>query len=92
MKKTGKRGKKQFNQLEIFKLREKNIPVDTIQIEGAVVKQMHWEIGVLEGSRRFALIVKDEETGSHSIRFYRIRDTGSISDTVVSNSIIIPLN
>ncbi|AFZ81125.1 eukaryotic translation initiation factor, putative [Theileria equi strain WA] len=78
-KKTGKKGRKQFNQLEIFRLRERNIPVDTIQIEDVTVKQLHWEEG---GSKRFALIVKDEETRSHSIRFYKVSDVGATRDTV----------
>uniref|UniRef100_A0A3B0N309 Eukaryotic translation initiation factor 3 subunit B n=1 Tax=Theileria annulata TaxID=5874 RepID=A0A3B0N309_THEAN len=78
-KKTGKKGRKQFNQLEIFRLRERNIPVDTIQIQDATVKQLHWEEG---GSKRFALIVKDEETRSHSIRFYKVSDVGATRDTV----------
>ncbi|BAM42263.1 eukaryotic translation initiation factor [Theileria orientalis strain Shintoku] len=78
-KKTGKKGRKQFNQLEIFRLRERNIPVDTIQIEDATVKQLHWEEG---GSKRFALIVKDEESRTHSIRFYKVLDVGSNRDTV----------
>ncbi|KAK2198237.1 bifunctional Translation initiation factor [Babesia duncani] len=79
-KKTGKKGRKQFNQLEIFRVRERNIPVDTIQIEEtSSVKQLHWEEG---NSKRFALIVKDEETCTHAIRFYRVSDVGAKTDTV----------
>ncbi|KAK1442729.1 eukaryotic translation initiation factor 3 subunit B [Babesia gibsoni] len=79
-KKTGKKGRKQFSQLEIFRLRERNVPVDTIKIEDALVRKLHWEEG---GSKRFALPVRNEETGAGSIRFYRVLEEGAARDTVL---------
>ncbi|ORM40659.1 Eukaryotic translation initiation factor 3 subunit B [Babesia sp. Xinjiang] len=78
-RKTGKKGRKQFYQLDIFRLREKYIPVDTIKIEDATVKNLYWEEG---GNKRFALVVKDEEMSTCSIRFYRVSDEGTTRDTV----------
>ncbi|CDR95173.1 eukaryotic translation initiation factor 3 subunit, putative [Babesia bigemina] len=78
-RKTGKKGRKQFNQLEIFRLRERDVPVDTIKIEDATVKNLYWEEG---GSKRFALVVRDEEMGNSSIRFYRVSEEGTARDTV----------
>ena len=43
-KKTGKKGRKEFSQLEIFRMREKDIPVDNIQLTDLAV-QLHWEDG-----------------------------------------------
>eukprot|EP00922_Rhytidocystis_sp_ex-Travisia-forbesii_P015113 GHVS01022577.1.p1 GENE.GHVS01022577.1~~GHVS01022577.1.p1 ORF type:complete len:717 (+),score=96.81 GHVS01022577.1:88-2238(+) len=76
-RKTGKKGRKEYTQLEIFRLREKNVPVDTVHIEDVVVKQLHWE----DASKRFAVIVEDELTRSQSIRFYKISEEGARRDT-----------
>eukprot|EP00921_Rhytidocystis_pertsovi_P022281 GHVQ01035633.1.p1 GENE.GHVQ01035633.1~~GHVQ01035633.1.p1 ORF type:complete len:722 (-),score=120.78 GHVQ01035633.1:507-2672(-) len=76
-RKTGKKGRKEYTQLEIFRLREKNIPVDTVHIEDVVVKQLHWE----EGSNRFSVMVEDEATRCQSIRFYRVSQAGARRDT-----------
>lgn len=43
-KKTGKKGRKEFTQLEIFRMREKAIPVDNVQLND-VALQLHWEEG-----------------------------------------------
>ena len=43
-KKTGKKGRKEFTQLEIFRMREKDIPVDNLQLNDLAV-QLHWEDG-----------------------------------------------
>ncbi|SBS92928.1 eukaryotic translation initiation factor 3 subunit B, putative (EIF3B), partial [Plasmodium ovale curtisi] len=74
VKKIGKKGKKEHTQLEIFRMREKNIPVDNIQIEGVKTKQFHWEES---NSNRFALIVRDEATSRQQIRFYKILNKGT---------------
>ncbi|EUD68298.1 translation initiation factor 3 subunit B [Plasmodium inui San Antonio 1] len=73
-KKISKKSKKEFTQLEIFRIREKNIPVDNIQIEGIKTKQFHWEES---NSNRFALIVRDEATSRQQIRFYKIENKGT---------------
>ncbi|GIX64475.1 eukaryotic translation initiation factor, putative [Babesia caballi] len=78
-RKTGKKGRKLFNQLEIFRLRERYVPVDTIKIEDATVRHLYWEEG---GSKRFVLVVKDEEMSTYAIRFYRVSDEGTARDTV----------
>ncbi|EDO06280.1 eukaryotic translation initiation factor 3 subunit family protein [Babesia bovis T2Bo] len=78
-RKTGKKGRKNFYQLDLFRLREKYIPVDTIKIEDATVKNLYWEEG---GNKRFALVVKDEEMSMCSIKFYRVSDEGTARDTV----------
>ncbi|EPR58434.1 putative eukaryotic translation initiation factor [Toxoplasma gondii TgCatPRC2] len=69
-KKTGKKGKKEFTQLEIFRMREKDIPVDNVQLNDVAV-QLHWEEGY---SKRFALVVHDEQTSNQALRFYRVCD------------------
>lgn len=79
-RRTGKKGKKEYTQLEIFRMREKNIPVDTVHIEDITVKQLHWEEGY---SKRFAIIVEDELTRAQSVRFYRVSEAGAIRDTVM---------
>lgn len=76
-KKVGKKAKKEWTQLEIFRMREKNIPVDNIRIEGVKAKQFHWEESK---SHRFALIVRDDTTNKQQIRFYKILNTGTIRD------------
>lgn len=76
-KKVGKKTRKEYTQLEIFRMREKNIPVDYVQIEGVKTKQFHWEEG---SSSRFALIVRDETTNKQQIRFYKISNTGTNKD------------
>lgn len=43
-KKTGKKGRKELTQLEIFRMREKDIPVDNLQLNDLAV-QLHWEDG-----------------------------------------------
>ncbi|GAW81381.1 Eukaryotic translation initiation factor 3 subunit 9 [Plasmodium gonderi] len=73
-KKISKKSKKEYTQLEIFRMREKNIPVDNIQIEGIKTKQFHWEES---NSNRFALIVRDEVTSRQQIRFYKIANKGT---------------
>ncbi|KAF8820624.1 putative eukaryotic translation initiation factor [Cardiosporidium cionae] len=79
-KKTGKKGRKTFTQLEIFRMREKNIPVDIIHIEDVRVKQLHWEEGF---SNRFGLVVEDELTNQQSLRFYRVCDASGFEDIVL---------
>lgn len=83
-KKTGKKGRKPITQLEIFRMREKNIPVDNIQIEDMTVRQLHWEEGP---SKRFALIVQDEATNSQAVDFYAIQE-----DTVLLSRFDISSN
>eukprot|EP00070_Physeter_catodon_P039232 XP_028346126.1 uncharacterized protein LOC114486388 [Physeter catodon] len=69
-KKTGKKGRKEFTQLEIFRMREKDIPVDNVQLPDVAV-QLHWEEGY---SKRFALVVHDEQSSNQALRFYRVCD------------------
>ncbi|CRG97955.1 eukaryotic translation initiation factor, putative [Plasmodium gallinaceum] len=76
-KKIGKKSKKEYTQLEIFRMREKNIPVDNVQIEGVKAKQFHWEES---NSNRFALIVREEATNKQQIRFYKISNKGATRD------------
>ncbi|VWU48824.1 eukaryotic translation initiation factor 3 subunit B, putative [Hepatocystis sp. ex Piliocolobus tephrosceles] len=76
-KKVSKKIKKEHTQLEIFRIREKNIPVDNLQIEGVQAKQFHWEESI---SNRFALIVRDDATNKQQIRFYQISNKGTTRD------------
>lgn len=50
VKKTGKKGRKEFTQLEIFRMREKDIPVDNLRLND-VALQLHWEEGAGEKLR-----------------------------------------
>ncbi|CDI77559.1 Eukaryotic translation initiation factor 3 subunit 9, putative [Eimeria acervulina] len=91
-KKTGKKGRKEFSQLEIFRMREKDIPVDNIQLTDLAV-QLHWEDGP---SKRFVLVVQEEGTNNQSLRFFRVNDAaeGNVEtnkrDTVMTHSFDIP--
>jgi len=89
MRRTGKKGKKEYTQIEIFRIREKNIPVDTVQIEDLKVKSLHWE----EGGRRLAVLGEEETTRAHCIRFFEVsqksvkRDTVQVAQMDVSNQV-----
>ncbi|EEA07351.1 uncharacterized protein CMU_002220 [Cryptosporidium muris RN66] len=69
-RKAGKKAKKEYTQLEIFRVKEKNIPVDTIHVEGVTVRYFSWEC-----SNRFAIVVSDDNTHSQSLRFYQVNST-----------------
>jgi len=73
VRKTGKKGKKELTQIEIFRLKEKNIPVDTIQIESLRVKQFHWETG----GCRLSILLQDDITHSQTIDFYSVSHPGA---------------
>lgn len=82
-KKSGKKIKKEYTQLEIFRMREKNIPVDNVQIEAVKTKQFHWEES---NSNRFALILREETTNKQQIRFYKISNKGTARDAKWSST------
>eukprot|EP00920_Eleutheroschizon_duboscqi_P011864 GHVT01028322.1.p1 GENE.GHVT01028322.1~~GHVT01028322.1.p1 ORF type:complete len:709 (+),score=149.41 GHVT01028322.1:445-2571(+) len=85
-KKTSKKGRREFTQLEIFRMREKDIPVDNLQIEDMAVKQLHWDEGF---SKRFALIVQEKESNAQAVRLYRVSEDGARRDTVWVSSLQI---
>eukprot|EP01071_Lankesteria_metandrocarpae_P004328 Lankesteria_metandrocarpae@DN3484_c0_g1_i1.p1 len=68
VRKTGKKSRKEFSQIEIFRMREKNVPVDTVQLEDHKVLGLHWETG----SNRFSITVQEENSHNRVINFYSV--------------------
>jgi len=62
LSKTGKRG---ATNLEIFRIRDKNIPVEVVEIADTV-KAFHWETG----SNRFCVITTDDTGHKPKLQFY----------------------
>jgi len=63
--KLSKTGKKGTTNLEIFRIREKGVPVDVIEIKDTI-KGFHWETA----SNRFAVITTDETGHKPKLVFY----------------------
>merc|ERR1711988_1347129 len=63
--KLSKTGKKGATNLEIFRIREKNYPVDIVEVRDTV-KAFHWETG----GNRFALITTDDTGHKPKMLFY----------------------
>jgi len=64
---SGKQKKKGATNLEIFRIREKNIPVDGVEIKDAV-EGFFWETK----GNRFAVLVKDEAGNHPRLLFYQL--------------------
>ncbi|KAK6588488.1 hypothetical protein RS030_4569 [Cryptosporidium xiaoi] len=84
-RRTGKKAKKEYTQLEIFRVKEKNVPVDTIHIEGVSVRCFSWE-----SSNRFVVIVVDEATRFQTLRFYQVNNTQT--DFIYSHYLTTPVD
>ncbi|KAF7456245.1 putative eukaryotic translation initiation factor [Cryptosporidium felis] len=84
-RRAGKKAKKEYTQLEIFRVKEKNVPVDTVHVEGVTVKCLSWE-----SSNRFAIVVVDDVTRSQTIRFYQVNSTQT--DFVCSYHLTSPVD
>jgi len=67
--KLSKTGKKGATNLEIFRLRDKNIPVDIIEIQDTV-KAFNWETA----GNRFSIITTDESGHKPKLQFYVLGD------------------
>lgn len=80
-RKKGKKTKKETTQIEVFRVKDKSIPVDTINIEDARVKSLHWELG--QNACRFATLSVNELTSSRFINFYNVPVKGAKQDTEV---------
>jgi translation initiation factor 3 subunit B len=65
--KLSKTGKKGATNLEIFRIREKNYPVDIVEVKDTV-KAFHWETG----GNRFALITTDDTGHKPKLHFYQL--------------------
>jgi len=63
--KLSKTGKKGATNLEIFRIREKNIPVDIVEVKDTV-KHFSWETG----GNRFAVITTDDTGHKPKLSFY----------------------
>lgn len=63
--KLSKTGKKGTTNLEIFRIREKNVPVDIVEVKDTV-KAFHWETG----GKRFSVITTDDTGHKPKLLFY----------------------
>lgn len=91
-RKKGKKSKMEMTQIEIFRLKEKSIPVDTVNVEGATVQDLHWEKGPV-GSRFATVEVEDFPQQKRMINFYQVpvkssqRDTDLVATLPVTNNV-----
>jgi len=65
--KLSKTGKKGGTNLEIFRTRDKNVPVDIVEVKDTV-KTFHWETG----GKRFAVITTDDTGHKPKLVFYML--------------------
>jgi translation initiation factor 3 subunit B len=65
--KLSKTGKKGATNLEIFRIRDKNCPVDIVEIKDTV-KAFHWETG----GNRFCVITTDDTGHKPKLTFYQL--------------------
>jgi len=65
--KLSKTGKKGATNLEIFRIRDKNVPVDIVEVKDTV-KTFHWETG----GNRFAIITTDDTGHKPKLVFYQL--------------------
>eukprot|EP00923_Selenidium_pygospionis_P039143 GHVN01068176.1.p1 GENE.GHVN01068176.1~~GHVN01068176.1.p1 ORF type:complete len:746 (+),score=139.94 GHVN01068176.1:1541-3778(+) len=73
-RKIGKKAKKEVTQIEVFSMKDKNIPVDPIHLdEGIRVKSLAWE----GAGNRLGVVVQDENAKT-SLRLYAV-DQGTTS-------------
>lgn len=89
-RKKGKKTKTETTQIEVFKVREKSIPVDTISVEGASVKDLFWEKGTI--ANRFATLDVDESTTGQTLKFYQVPIKGAKRDTELVAALPVPQN
>merc|ERR1719281_1864225 len=64
MSKTGKAG---ATNLEIFRIREKNVPVEVVEVK-ETVKSFNWETG----GNRFSIITTDDNGHKPKLQFYQL--------------------
>eukprot|EP01068_Selenidium_serpulae_P001506 Selendium_serpulae@DN1653_c0_g1_i1.p1 len=78
-RKVGKKAKKEVNQIEVFRVKEKNLPVDTVALEDVkAVKSIAWENG---GSRLSVIVQEESTTRKHpTLRIYKV-EHGTAADT-----------
>lgn len=86
-RKKGKKTKTETTQIEVFKVKEKSIPVDTISLEGTAIRSLFWERGPI--SNRFVTIDIDD-TSQQSLRFYHVPTKGVKRDTELVQSYPVP--
>lgn len=87
-RKKGKKTKTETTQIEVFKVREKSIPVDTVSVEGASVRNLFWEQGPIAG--RFATLNVDDLTNTQTLKIYQVPARGSKKDTELVASLPLP--
>lgn len=89
-RKKGKKTKTETTQIEVFKVREKSIPVDTISVEGASVRNLYWEKGTV--ASRFVTLDVDEGSTAQALKFYQVPRKGAKRDTELVVTLPIPQN
>lgn len=89
LRKVSKKVKKEVTQIEIFRVKERSVPVDMVDLEGYRVRSLHWEEG-LNGASRFATLTADETTSSQSINFFDVPVRGAKEDTKLVQSLTVP--
>jgi len=62
---------KGLTNLEIFRMSEKDIPVDMVEMKGEVVKLFSWE----PRKNRFAVLTEDEAGKNWKCQFFKVKDT-----------------
>ena len=87
-RKKGKKTKKETTQIEIFRVKDKSIPVDTINLENDRVICLRWELG--KNASRFAILTGNDLNSTRSIRFYNVPIKGLKQDTELIASLAVP--
>ncbi|CEM02104.1 unnamed protein product [Vitrella brassicaformis CCMP3155] len=77
---TSKSKKTGHNQLEIFRLREKNVPVEMVSLRENL-KLFQWE----NSGSRFAVLLQDETTHAQMIRFYQMKGRGKGTCEIITS-------
>ncbi|XP_053992275.1 uncharacterized protein LOC128883680 isoform X2 [Hylaeus volcanicus] len=78
-RKKGKKTKTETTHIEIFRVKDKSIPVDTMNLEDARVICLRWELS--KNVFRFAVLTFNDATSTRSINFYNVPVKGSTQDT-----------